>query len=344
MADKDRMKTLGEVLPDLLPFLPVEKARRDAEDAQEISRPHRNKLRPLTRVQRRVLEKGRMPEQDGDPDSLAYQHSVFCQTGMPYRDPGDDVRVWERSQGAATLKIFAGELADPKQKRLVEVGLPWGTKSRLVLAHINGEALRQGSNVIEIEDSLTAFVRRIRGFEHGREIRMFKNQLARLSAATIRLAFFQTERRASQINTQIITACELWLTKDERQRVLWPSTIALSLDYFESLQRHAVPLNETDLAALAHSAMALDIYAWLAQRLHRIDPAKPQFIPWKGIKEQFGQGYDRMDHFKAFFRKALRQVAARYLAARIDEDRQGLTLRYSPPPVLKTTALLPRKP
>jgi hypothetical protein len=29
---------------------------------------------------------------------------------------------------------------------------------------------------------------------------------------------------------------------------------------FASLQEHAVPLNEADLAALAHSAMALDLY------------------------------------------------------------------------------------
>ena len=335
------MKTLGEALPDLLPFLPVEKARRAAADAQATGQ---GKPRPLTRVQRRVLEKGRTPEQDDDPDSLAYQHSVFCQTGLPYRDPGDDVRLWERTQGAAALEIQAGRLRDPLKGRFVDVGLPWGTKSRLVLAHINGEALRQGTNVIEIEGSLTAFVKRIRGFTGGREIRLFKDHLNRLSASIIRLAFDHGKHRASQIDTKIISACDLWLTKDERQRVLWPSTIALSLDYFESLQQHAVPLNEADLAALAHSAMALDIYAWLAQRLHRIDPARPQFIPWHGVKQQFGQGYDRMDHFKAAFRKALRQVVARYLAARIDEDGHGLTLRHSPPPVLKSTVLLPRKP
>jgi Plasmid encoded RepA protein len=57
--------------------------------------------------------------------------------------------------------------------------------------------------------------------------------------------------------------------------MMWPSTIQLSHDYFVSLQEHAVPLNEADLAALAHSAMALDLYAWLAQRLHRVTPMRP---------------------------------------------------------------------
>ena len=308
-------------MSDILPQLP---AMREA-----------TKARPLTRVQRRIME--HRPEED----DLVFQHSVFCQTGLPYRDPGDGVRLWERRQGAASIRILAGEVADPKEQRFVEVGLPWGPKPRLVVAHINAEALRQGSNVIEIEDSLSAFVKRIRGFTGGREIRMFKEQLSRLSASLIRIAFFR-EDRASQMDTKIITACELWLHKDERQRVLWPSTIALSLDYYESLQVHAVPLCESDLAALAHSAMALDLYAWLAQRLQRIDSAKPQFISWAAVKEQFGADYKRMNKFKEVFRVALRQVLARYQNARLDADEGGLMLRNSPPPVRRPAVLLPR--
>jgi Plasmid encoded RepA protein len=309
--------SMGEILPQL-------SALREAA-----------KARPLSRVQRRIIE--HRPEED----DLVFQHSVFCQTGLPYRDPGDGVRLWERRQGAANIRILAGEVADPKTQRFVEVGLPWGPKPRLVVAHINAEALRQSSNVIEIEDSLSAFVKRIRGFTGGREIRMFKEQLSRLSASLIRIAFFR-EDRTSQMDTKIITACELWLHKDERQRVLWPSTIALSLDYYESLQGHAVPLCESDLAALAHSAMALDLYAWLAQRLQRIDPAKPQFISWAAVKGQFGADYKRMNKFKEVFRVALRQVLARYQDARLEADERGLTLRNSPPPVRRAAVLLPR--
>ena len=105
---------------------------------------------------------------------------------------------------------------------------------------------------------------------------MFKDQLARLSAANVRLALFR-ERRAMQIDSQIVAAFELWPEKDEWQHASWPSVIVLSPDYFASLQAHAVPLYENDLAALAHSALALDLYAWLAQRLHRIAPAQTGF-------------------------------------------------------------------
>lgn len=293
-------------------------------------------LKPLSRVQHRLLE----PCSDHDSE-VCFQHSVFYQTGLPYRDPGPDVRLWQRTQGNVTLRIEAGAVPDPATGKYVDVSLPWGTKPRLILAHLNAEALRQGSPQIEIESSLSAFVKRIRGFATGREIRMFKNQLACLSSATVRLAMFQGEC-ARAINTHVITSFDLWLQKDERQRALWPSAVCLSQEYFESLQKHAVPLNEADLATLAHTAMGLDIYAWLAQRLHRIDPHKPAFIPWISLKEQFGPDYTKMFNFKREFRITLRQVTRRYQSARIELDGKGMTARTSPPPVGKWMVLVGR--
>jgi len=224
---------------------------------------------------------------------------------------------------------------------MLEVGLPWGAKPRLILAHLNAEALRQDSPVIEVESSLSAFVKRIRGFQHGREIRAFKEQLSRLAAASVRLATFHGNR-AFQVNAHVVTAFDLWLQKDERQRVLWPSTIQLSLEYFNSLREHAVPLNEADLAALAHSALALDLYAWLAQRLHRVSPNRAAFIQWPALKQQFGPDYGLMKNFKPKFRAALTQVLSRYKAALVEIDGSGMRLHNSPPPVTKRLVSLPR--
>jgi len=68
-----------------------------------------------------------------------------------------------------------------------------------------------------------------------------------------------TQGRTFQMNNQIVSAFDL-LIKDEHQRVLWSSVLHLSQDYFASLQKHAVPLDELALGGLAHSTMALDIY------------------------------------------------------------------------------------
>jgi Plasmid encoded RepA protein len=295
------------------------------------------KVNPMSRVHRRLIEP--LDAQENE-QRLSFQHTVFCQAGLPYRNPGDEIRLWERQQGRITLEVQAGRAINPTTGHFVDVGLPWGTKPRLILAHLNAEALRRQSPEIEIENSLTAFVQRIRGFKHGREIRMFKDQLSRLSVAVVRLATTRGDR-AFQVNAQVVDAFELWPELDERQRVLWPSTIRLSAPYFNSLLEHAVPLNEADLAALAHSALAIDLYCWLAQRLHRVTPLKPAFITWAALKQQFGPDYGRMDNFKAFFRKSLRQVRARYQRAIIELDDRGITLHHSLPPVTKQQVLLP---
>ena len=294
---------------------------------------------PKSKVQRRAI-KASVDIQMDPPGELAFQHTVLCQTSMPYQNPGNDVLRWEQKQGNVHLLINAGEALNPRTDEYVQLGLPFGAKPRLVLSHLNAEALKQGSPLIEVEGSMTAFVRRILGFPpNGQQIRAFKDHLSRLSTAVIRLAVC-TEDRAMQVNSQIVDAFDMWFPKNEQQRVLWPSTIHLNDKYFASLQKHAVPLDERALGALSHSAMGLDIYAWLAQRLHRIPEGRPQFIPWAAVKDQFGQSYGRMNKFKEKFRLAMRQVLIQYQAAKVEEDGHGLTLRNSAPPVSKKLYLV----
>jgi hypothetical protein len=267
---------------------------------------------------------------------ITYQHTVFCQTGLPYRNPGAGVRDWSRRQGNIALKVSAGEAIDPASGEWVPLGLPWGPKPRLILTHLNREALLTGSPAVEVADSLTAFVRRLLAYApNGQEVRQFKEQLGCLAGATVRLAVLQGER-AFQVDTKVIAAFELWCPQTGRQRTRaagWPQSVRLSDEYWGSLQRYAVPLDERAVAALAHSALGLDLYAWLAQRLHRVEPRQPAFVPWAQLKEQFGGQYARLDNFKQEFRPALEMVLTQYRAARIELDGRGLTLRHSPPPV-----------
>ena len=288
----------------------------------------------LTKVQSRAIKTSVAIEMD-PPEQISYQHTVLCQTSLPYRNPGEKILEWEREQGLVSLLVQAGKAKNPDTRKWVQLGLPFGPKPRLILAHLNAQAIKTGSPVIEMEDSLTAFVKRIQGRSPtGPEFRKFKDHLGRLSAATIRMAV-STDEHALQVNSQIVDAFDLWFPKKEGQRVLWPSTIHLNERYFSSLQNHAVPLDERALSALGHSSMALDIYCWLAQRLHRIPENRPQFITWAAIKEQFGQGYKEMKFFRRTFRIALKQVLIQYQAASIEDDHRGLTLRNSLPPVPK---------
>jgi hypothetical protein len=113
--------------------------------------------------------------------------------------------------------------------------------------------------------------------------------------------------------------------------------VRLSLDYFDSLTRHAVPLHDQALAALSGNTMALDIYAWLAQRLHRVKDSKGDFIPWPALQGQFGWHYARLRDFRRVFIETCRLVHSQYRGARFDLDGHGMRLWNSPPPVQART-------
>lgn len=276
----------------------------------------------------------------GDSDGVGYMHSVLCQTSLPYRNPGDTVREWERRQGGASLKLLAGEAMHPKTGEWHKIGLPYGPKTRLVLCYINTQAILTQKPEIEIGDSLTDFVtHELKLANKGQNMTIIKDQIKRLAASTIRMGHADG-MRGSTIKGDIIHDFDLWLAKDDRQRVIWPSRVRLSTDYFESLASHAVPLEMRAIAALSHSAMALDIYSWLAQRLHRVQRGKRCFIPWTAMKDQFGPDYATVKKFREKFMIALRQVHAVYRSAKIDVTGKGLFLYNSPPPITKTGTVL----
>jgi hypothetical protein len=259
----------------------------------------------------------------------------LCHTCLPYRNPGDTQRRWHAKNGFLTLEVDAGRVYDHRVADFVDVGLPFGSKPRLVLYHLNAEALRTGSPVIALEDSLTAFVRRTLGLDaHGRNIHTVREQLTRLAASDFRIG--RSDAASSiTVHGRILRGVALWTPQDSTNRVLWPTQVEFSPEYFDSLTRHAVPLNETAVSRLSHNAMALDAYAWLAQRLHRIDAGKNALVSWTALSQQFGNGYAQVRGFRRVFKRTLAQVKAVYPDANFEMTAEGMRLKHSRPPVAR---------
>jgi len=275
------------------------------------------------------------------PDKLVYQHSILCQTVLPYRDPGADVREWERVQGEASLLLQAGHIRG-EDGHFIPVGLPYGAAARRAVLYLNTTAMQTRNRVIDVDGGVTAWTRRLLDrVPNGREIHQSKDAMTRLVVSNVTLAF-GAGPRAVQVNSRIVTAFDLWEERHETERCLTPKTVMLSADYFESLMAHGVPLDERAIAALGNSPMALDVYSWVAQRAHRIPPDRPQFIHWPALYDQFGQGYDRLRDFRRDFCKVLNLVRRHYPGLNAKTDKTGMLLSHSPPPVPpRTTIYLP---
>jgi hypothetical protein len=110
----------------------------------------RNGLLPAREIVNRVVPAAAVPKTSAiarysdDQSELCYQHSFFCQMRLPYRNP-EGIATWTRHQGNRILTIEAGHKTDPVTGEDIQAEIPWGTKARLILAHLHGEALRQGS-------------------------------------------------------------------------------------------------------------------------------------------------------------------------------------------------------
>jgi hypothetical protein len=87
--------------------------------------------------------------------------------------------------------------------------------------------------------------------------------------------------------------------------------------------------------ALKSSALALDVYTWLAQRLHRIQ-GRPIVLHWANLRDQFAQEYQGKDadkDFKKKFLPALRAALSVYPEAKVKQVTGGIMLMPSPPPI-----------
>lgn len=257
------------------------------------------------------------------PDFL---HAVLCQVGLPRRRVTGT--TFERMNGNVSLLVEAGKLWNGKGWQ--PQPLPYGTRPRLALVHVSSEAVRTKSPTVEVGHSAREFLLRLGISTGGEEYANFNRQLRALAACRMSLGV-----GVETIDTKPIKRFAAWASLNDRQRALWPGVIELTKEFYESLAEYAVPLDPRALAALRHSALALDVYSWLSHRLPRVRRTSGSKLSWANLREQFGQEYRDPKDFKREMTKALGAVAAVYPDARVERIPGGLALLPSKPPVPK---------
>ncbi|MFI8977316.1 replication protein RepA [Nocardia asteroides] len=271
--------------------------------------------------------------EESEPD-IGYLASLFTQTSLPYRDPGD-VPHWTRRSGALVLTVQPGITMDADGNAR-SLGYPYGTIPRLLLTWMSTEAVRTRSRELILGDSLAAFMRDLNmqstGGRNG-TISRFKQQMERLFMASLSVKFEGRADRQIGGRLSVASSYDLWWSGSgpDKQRSLMPSTVRLSQDFYDEVTTHPVPLDLNALRALRGSPMRLDIYAWLTRRFSYLQT--PTTISWRTLQAQFGsnladtpQGRRR---FRIDFDRHLRQVLVVYSDADVSVSATGLTLKPS---------------
>lgn len=268
-----------------------------------------------------------MSSPDQARENMAFTHTVLCQVGLPRSKVAG--REFMRQSGAAWINVQAGYLDEGKGPVLQPI--PYGVMPRLGLAWVSTFAVQNREREIRIGDSAAEFLRLMGMGDDGRRYLTLRKQMHALAAARLQLGF-----RGRTYNGQPVQQFDAWVSnKSTQQRALWPGVMVLSEDYYGSLIESAVPLDNRALHALKGSALALDVYCWLAHRLHRIE-GRGVMLEWKALREQFAQEYKGKDPDKDFrkeFLPHLKKVLAVYPQAKVKAVTGGLLLLGSPPPI-----------
>lgn len=258
---------------------------------------------------------------------VGFLYSGWCQAALPHKKLADEA-VWKVQTERVTLVVEPGRrnlLGDNTEF----VGVPYGSRARLILLYLQAEALRTDSRDIELGRSLHAWLGKLGIPVGGKSFRDVREQADRLSRC--RLTFHvQHGSRAGLLNQNIVDAA-MFVEDGNAQGSLFVDTARLSENFFEQLKRHPVPIEDAAIRALSNNSQALDVYCWLTYRLHVLPHART--VSWPAVYAQFGASYKKLAHFKMRFVDSLKMATAVYPEANIELNDKGLILKPSPPPV-----------
>lgn len=272
-------------------------------------------------------------EEAKEAGALGYMARALVQATMPHKNPKDS-KAWGRRNGNFSMLMQPGYTMN-KQNKPRSIGLPYGTKPRLVMAFISSEAVKTRSKEVILGKSLSEFMEHLGLTPTGGRwgtIPMLRDQMKRLFSATVS---FQYENASVEVSGgfKIVSRSILfWDPKLPNQSALWESTVTLSEEFYNEIITRPVPLDMRALSALKGSSMALDIYCWLTYRMSYLK--HPQEIPWRLLASQFGSEYLELRDFKKNFLKQLRKVLVIY-KANVQQGETGLLLKPSKPHIIR---------
>lgn len=265
---------------------------------------------------------------------LGYTYSGLCLTALPHRRIPDE-QLWERSGHKVKLVVEPGRLQVGGKLKLY--GVPYGARARMILIYLITQAVRTNSREIALGRSMRAWLEAMGVSVGGETAKAFREQSMRIAACSMKF-FWDAENGGTGYDKGGIVRRGLLFADSidtGSQPRLFDDTVVLDEVFYKAAREHPVPLLEAAVRHLRDRSMSLDIYVWLAYRLHSL--TRPTPVTWAAMHAQFGGGFKEPRFFRRPFLEALEAALAAYPDARVElaDDGAGLILHPSRPPVGK---------
>jgi hypothetical protein len=257
--------------------------------------------------------------------TLGITHAGFAMTSLPHRRV--DEPVWKREIAHTSLVVSSGYTKDGQQ-----IGIPYGSVARMILLYLQTEAVKTNNPVVELGGSMAAWMARMGMNNGGKNYQLLREQIRRLSAC--RLTFYFEGDGIEQFENGAFIAGGASMANSHGGEVSnWQEFVRLDERFLKSLREHPVPVREEAIRAISSRSMSIDIYIWLAYRLHVLK--RPTPVSWAALHGQFGGGFKAARQMKPKFLEALSVALAAYPEALIEVEQTGLILHPSRPAVPK---------
>ncbi|WP_051532298.1 replication protein RepA [Brackiella oedipodis] len=249
-----------------------------------------------------------------DKFELGVVSRCFAQISLPHSKP--DSYFFSRCCGTFKLNV----VADPN------IGLPYGTYPRLLLAWICTEATKTKSTKLELGTNQSEFLRKLDISRQGSTIASLKEQTTRLVNSTFSVNIKGENFRYRRNLIIAESSFEFWETHNGG----WESHLNLNPVFLEELLAHPVPIDLHVLNDIRKSPLLMDAYTWIAYRTYLVytSGGRPVKIRWEDLQTQFACGYEQKKHFKTKFLAALNRLSDYYpeLTGAISSDTDFLTV------------------
>jgi len=279
------------------------------------------KTRPLVDIAAEVMA--------DETQRIGISYTGFCLTALPHKKLADDA-PWEKRGHRVTLLVEPGRLKHGGRTKLY--GVPYGARARMILLYLQTQAIRTGSREVELGRSMRDWMERMGLAIGGETAHALREQAARISACSLK--FFWEDAGSDGFERGAIVRSGLrFQAEDSSQGSLWEDRVVLDETFYAALRDHPVPLLEAAIRQLRDRSMSLDIYVWLAWRLHSLTRSTP--ISWAALHAQFGTGFKAVRQFKPRFTEALDAALAAYPEARVELGEKAITLYPARPPIAR---------
>ena len=282
-----------------------------------------------SKVERQAIDAAAIILAD-EENRLGITHAGFAMTSLPHKRIAEG--LWKREGHRTTLLVESG-----RDRHGGAVGVPYGSIARLILLYLQTEAVRTGSPEVELGRSMNSWMGRMSLSSGGKTYQLVAEQARRISAC--HLTFFTDRENGGESRHNgafVRDAISMSGVIDDQQPTFWQDRVRLDDGFWKSLRAHPVPVREEALRAIGTRSLAIDVYIWLAYRLHALSKSTP--VSWTAVHTQFGAGFRLMRQLKPTFLDALGVALAVYPEARVDVERDGILLHASPPAVPRAEA------